>query len=144
MTSNLRIRAAFAAVAVALVATLAGCGGGGKPQAQVNGAVTLDGKPLDAGVIHFYPQSDEGGPSASADIKDGRYQLQTGVGPMKVVINANQVVGKRKMYDTPDSPVVDDIRDVLPERYNMKSELKAALTTGSNEVNFELKSDKKK
>ena len=142
MTTKLLIRASFAG-AVALVAALAGCGGG-KPQAQVTGTVTLDGKPLDTGVIHFYPQSDEGGPSASADIKGGQYQLQTGVGPMKVVINANQVVGKRKMYNTPDSPVVEDIRDVLPERYNMKSELKANLTPGPNGVNFDLKTDAKK
>ena len=142
MTTNLRIFATVA-VAVSTLAALAGCGGG-KPKAKVNGAVTLDGKPLDTGVIHFYPQSDDGGPSASADIKGGRYQLQTGIGPMKVVINANQVVGKRKMYDTPDSPVVEDIRDVLPERYNMKSELKAALNAGPNGVNFDLTSDKKK
>ena len=140
MTSNLRTRLAVAAAMVSAMAGLSGGCGGGPPQAQVNGTVTLDGKPLDTGVIHFYPQSDAGGPSASADVKDGRYQLQTGIGPMKVVVNANKVFGKRKMYNTPDSPVVEDIRDVLPERYNMKSELKAALTPGPNEVNFELKS----
>ncbi len=140
MTSNLRTRVAVAAAAALVMAGLSGGCGGAPPQAQVNGTVTLDGKPLDTGVIHFFPQSDAGGPSASADIKNGRYQLQTGIGPMKVVVNANKVFGKRKMYDTPDSPVVEDIRDVLPERYNMKSELKAALTTGPNEVNFDLKS----
>ena len=112
---------------------------GRRPRPKSTGTVTLDGKPLETGVIHFYPQSDAGGPSASADVKDGRYQLQTGVGPMKVVVNANQVVGKRKMYNTPDSPVVEDIRDMLPERYNMKSELKADLTPGPNEKNFDLK-----
>jgi len=142
VTTDLRIRASVAG-AVALMAVLAGCGGG-KPQARVTGTVTLDGKPLDTGVIHFYPQSDEGGPSASADIQAGQYQLQTGIGPMKVVINANRVVGKRKMYDTPDSPVVEDIRDTLPERYNMKSELKANLTPGPNGVNFDLKNDPKR
>ena len=136
MTTNLRTVAWI--VGLVSMAALAGCGGG-KPQAQVNGTVTLDGKPLETGVIHFYPQSDAGGPSASADIKDGRYQLQTGIGPMKVVINATQVIGKRKLYNTPDSPVVDDTRNLLPERYNMKSELKATLTAGPNETNFELK-----
>ena len=144
MTSNLRTRVALAVAAVSVLAGLSGGCGGGPPQAQVRGTVTLDGKPLDSGVIHFFPQTDAGGPSASADVVAGRYQLLTGVGPMKVVINSNKVVGKRKMYDTPDSPVVEETRDVLPERYNMKSELKAALTPGPNEVNFDLASDRKK
>jgi hypothetical protein len=126
-----------------MVALSGGCGGG-PAQSKVKGTVSLNGKPLDTGVIHFYPQSDAGGPSASADIKDGLYQLQTGIGPMKVVINSHQVIGKRKLYDTPDSPVVEDTRDILPARYNMKSELKADLVAGDNEVNFDLQSDKQK
>ena len=144
MISKLRFRGGVVLTALAVLAGLsAGCGGGGPARSQVSGNVNLDGKPLESGVIHYFPQTDAGGPSASADIVNGRYQLTTGIGSMKVVVNANKVVGKRKMYNTPDSPVVEDIQDILPERYNMKSELKASLTEGPNEVNFDLTSGKK-
>ena len=54
-------------------------------------------------------------------------------------------IGKQKMYDTPDSPTVDVVRQLIPARYNTASELKVTLKDGPNEgVNFELTSDKKK
>ena len=122
---------------------VAGCGGG-QPKAQVRGKVTLDGKPVAEGVIQFFPTGATG-QSAAATIKDGVYEAETSVGEMKVTLSANEVVGKQKMYDTPDSPVIDVVRQLIPARYNTKSELKVTLKEGTNEnVNFELEGGKKK
>jgi hypothetical protein len=41
--------------------------------------------------------------------------------------------------DTPDSPFIDVTKEMLPEKYNLKSELKRDLTKGDNELNFDLK-----
>jgi hypothetical protein len=55
------------------------------------------------------------------------------------------VVGKQKLYDTPDSPIEDKVVEMLPARYNTLTELKATLKPGDNEnVNFELTSGKEK
>jgi hypothetical protein len=123
------------------LATVVGCGG--PPKAHVRGTVTLDGKPLPEGVIQFFPTGATG-QTAAATIKDGVYEVEASVGAMKVTISANEVVGKQKLYDTPDSPVIDTVRQIIPARYNTKSELTADLVEGPNEVNFDLKSDKKK
>lgn len=133
--------AAGLALAVALVA-IAGCDGG-PPRARVRGKVTLDGVPLKEGSIEFFPTGPTG-QSAGTLINDGEYAVEASVGEMKVSINANEVVGKMKMYDTPDSPVVDKLRPLLPPRYNAQTELRATLTEGPNEVNFDLKGDGKK
>jgi hypothetical protein len=54
------------------------------------------------------------------------------------------VIGKRKMYETPDSPTVDILQEILPPRYSdmKKTELTVTIVPGENEKNFELTSDK--
>ncbi|OWK43776.1 hypothetical protein [Fimbriiglobus ruber] len=144
MLTNLKSRSrlgAAIALGLCLAVMLGGCGG--QPKAQVAGTVTLDGKPLQDGVISFYPEAGVG-PSAGTGIKDGKYTMETPVAKMKVVINATEVIGKRKKYDTPDSPVTEDVRELLPAEYNTKSKLTATLQPGPNTVDFDLKSAAKK
>jgi hypothetical protein len=101
--------------------------------------VTLDGAPLENGTIEFFPTG--AGSSAGTGITNGHYTVETSVGEMKVSINATKVVGKHKMYDTPDSPTVDKVADILPPKYNRTTELRTTLNPGANaNVNFELKS----
>ena len=127
--------------ALALVLS-AGCGS--EPKAEVSGTVTLDGAPIENGAIQFYPVG-ANGQTAGAGIENGKYKVSTSVGEMTVTINASKVVGKQKMYDTPDSPVIDKVVEILPPEYNSMSTLKVTLKAGVNEnVNFELKSGKKK
>ena len=134
MTTNLR-RYFLAALGTVLAVGLAGCGG--PPRAHVKGTVTVDG------TIEFFPTGATG-QSAGTAIKDGVYELDASVGEMKVSIHGVEVVGKQKAYDTPDSPVIDVVRNPVPARYNTKSELKKMLVAGPNEINLELTSDKKK
>ena len=136
-------RHALAVLALGLVALgPAGCGGG-PPRAHVHGTVTLDGTPIPNGSIEFFPLGPSG-QSAGTAIKDGKYEIDASVGEMKVTINGSEIVGQQKAYDTPDSPVIDIVRNPVPANYNTSSELKRTLVAGPNEINFELKSDKKK
>jgi hypothetical protein len=105
--------------------------------------VTLDGNPIRDGAIEFFPLG-ASGQSAGAAIKDGKYQLDASVGEMKVTINASELVRQEKAYDTPDSPMIDIVRNTIPAKYNTSSELKKTLVAGPNEVNFDLESGKKK
>ena len=141
MTTSLRRVAAAAAFGLAAATLTGGCGG--PPRAQVKGVVTVDGKPLADGSIEFFPV-DGKGQSAGTSVHDGVYQVEASVGEMKVTINGTEVIGKRKAYDTPESPMIDVVRNAVPERYNTKSELKTTLVAGPNEKNFDLKGDAKK
>ena len=61
-------------------------------------------------------------------------------GEKRVEISAAKVVRKIKMYDTPDSPVVDETAELLPARYNVHSELTMTVQKGAQEKRFDLKS----
>ena len=94
-------RAALAALALAFAV---GCGG--TPEGTVSGTVTMDKEPLKDGLIRFEPTDPKAHP-VEATISDGKYTATLAPGEAKVAIRANKVVGKTKMYDTPDSPTVD-------------------------------------
>ena len=46
----------------------------------------------------------------------------------------------RKAYAAADSPTVDVVEELLPARYNVKSELRIEVTSGSQQRQFELRS----
>lgn len=126
-----------AASGVVLVALLALVGCGGEP--MVSGTVTVDGKPLPEGSITFIPV-DGKAPTAGSSIKDGQYSVKAPVGPMKVSISAPKVVGKKKLYPTPDSPTMPITVQALPAKYNDKTELQLDVKPGVNQKNFDLQS----
>jgi hypothetical protein len=108
-------------------------------KSAVSGAVTLDGQPLAKGQISFAP-IDGKSSTAGASIVDGKYMAEVPPGEKSVRISAPKVTGKKKMYETPDSPTVDVVEELLPARYNARSELKMTVTGGAQEKSFELKS----
>jgi len=124
-------------VLVAAVLAAAGCGEGST--STVTGTVTLDGQPLQEGVVRFVP-ADGKGQTASAEVKDGKFTATLPKGEMRVEFSAPKVVRQTKMYDTPDSPVVDETVELLPARYNVQSTLKITVKGGSQSEKFDLTS----
>ena len=61
-------------------------------------------------------------PNAAVAIKNGKYSLPATPGSMRVRVNSNKVVGKRKLYDAEKSPEADILEERLPARYNAKVE----------------------
>ena len=101
----------------------------------VSGTVTLDGQPLKEGTIRFVPV-DGKSPTADARIADGQFRATVPVGEKIVEISAPKVVGKHRMYESPDSPVVDKVIELLPPRFNVRSELRITVTKGKLEKVF--------
>jgi hypothetical protein len=133
------MRARIAGAAFGLVAGLTlvvGCGGDG--MAEVSGTVTVDGKAVD-GAITFLP-ADGKSQTAGGAIQGGRYTARVPLGTAKVEIRVPKEVGRKKLYNTPDSPEQPILQEVLPERYNNKTELTYDVKAGRQEKNWELPS----
>ena len=117
-----------------------GCSSAAK-HGDVSGTATFDGAPLKTGVIRFEPV-DGGTASADAIITDGKFSAQVPPGEKRVSITSAKVVGKKKMYDTADSPTIDITEEMIPKKYNANSELKLTVKLGrqDSEPQFDLKS----
>jgi len=107
---------------------------------RVAGAVTLDGKPAELGSIALIPV-DGRGSTAGAEILAGRYEIEVQFGEFKVEIRVPKVVGQKKLYDAPDSPVKDLMAETLPARYNDETELRLKIAPGETRRDFELSTD---
>ncbi len=109
--------------------------------ATVTGIVTIDGAPAEKGSISFIPV-DGMSSTAGATIENGKYKSEAPIGESKVEIRVPKVVGKKKLYDTPESPVQDIMAEVLPSKYNESTELRFTAQKGKNEKDFELSAKK--
>lgn len=129
---------------------LVGCGGGagyeGPQRAEITGAVTLDGKPLEDGSIAFQPRNEDQKP-AGGIIAGGQYKIPEGKGP---------TMGEYDVYitamgETKEVPVIDGGEEtgefevvgeqLIPKKYNEETELNVNVTESVHEFNFDLKSN---
>ena len=141
----MRARLPFILAVMLLITALQGCGGGMR-YASVSGKVTLDGKPVAKAVVTFNPVpksgSDIAGNSASGTTdENGQYTLRTYVeGSWK----DGAQLGKHKVsISLQESRGEGDralIREKLPKKYNLETELNRDVNAGSNQIDFELKS----
>lgn len=129
---------AFLATLTALIAISSSVGCGPKEgMAIVTGSVTVDGAPAKSGHINFIPFGGAANP-VGARIEDGRYEIEAPIGESRVEVRVPEVVGKKKLYNTPDSPVKEIRQESLPDKFNNKSTLRMDVKAGSNERDFEL------
>ncbi len=129
----------FVLVAGAGMGLAVGCGGGGEP-ASVSGEVTYAGQAVDNGNIRFDATAETASDPAAARIEGGKYQIPESAGlkagTYRVMISASEVTGTTTDPETGEE--VDQVRDVIPEKYNVKSDLTAELSPGENTKDFSL------
>ena len=120
-------------------------GGCGKTERLgIQGAVSLDGKPLEKGNITFRPLAGTASPSAGAQIVDGKFSIarERGLlpGKFRVEITASHPTD-RKVRDRMTGATVTAIDQYLPARYNEQSQLEASVASnGANRFEFALTS----
>lgn len=103
----------------------------GPKAAVIKGTVTLNGQPVDDGVISFTP-ADGRSQTVTADIKNGQYEVKTFAGAFVVQITAPIVTGKRPEHRGPGAPMVDIVTERLPPKYNSATELTFEAVPGDN------------
>ncbi len=119
---------------------LTGCSG----QYPVTGKVTLDGTPVDGGVISFTPkEGGEAGGKATpkgGPIVAGKYTQALPPGSYRVDINWPKKTGRK--VGTPGDPEVltDETSEAIPSIYNSASTLTADVKAGSTTFDYNLTS----
>ncbi|MGL4552563.1 MAG: hypothetical protein ACRC33_15430 [Gemmataceae bacterium] len=136
---SLKLRRLAAAAALGLLVAALGCGPGGIRREVVHGKVTFKGQPVSAGQIRFLIDSM---PTAMGQISKGAYRIDhlggVPVGSGKVEIEGFEET-KKVVFTSIDGKKTMEANQVLPAKYNEKSELKVDITAGgTNEKNFEL------
>ena len=113
---------------------LAGCGG--KPKlTMLEGTITFQSAPVARGMIEFEPVDGKGG-TAGANIENGKFSVELAPGLKKVRIYAYEVTGTRKAYDTPDSPMVETTKQILPPEWNESSQIQFNVEGKKQEYNY--------
>ena len=118
-------------------------GDSGPARLPISGSITIDGAPLPSGSITFAPL--DGPVAATAEVRDGRFHADRSAGATpgryQVEIVAVRPTGRRVPH--PDLPreTTEEVRDIIPPRYNVATELTAEVKPGAdNEFAFALTS----
>ena len=123
---------------------LAGCGDSADRRHAVSGTVTYKGQPIPNGVISFLPRGSDASAGGSA-IVDGRYDIPASAGLLAgeydVVISV-PTAAPAKAPDAEGGPGEGgekETAETLPARYNLMTELRAAVKAGDkNQFDFHL------
>lgn len=128
----------------AFAAGLWGCGSADDyARIPVQGRITLDGRPLESGTISFAPLN--AGPSTQGAIADGAYAIGRSTGPAagtyRVEIHSMRPTGRRVPDNDNPGETIEEVRNAIPDRYNVRSELRAEVKTGAGTpIDFALES----
>ncbi len=120
----------------AILLCLGGCGSD-NDLATIQGTVTCAGRPVEKGNISFQPM-DGKGPTAAAVVADGTFTVKIHPGRKHVRIEGYRVTGQQPYRNNPNAPPVDVLEQIVPDRYNAKSELTCEIVAGGGRYNFEL------
>jgi hypothetical protein len=111
----------------------------GPQTSSISGTVTVDGAPLEKGVISYVAAEGQD-PPATAEIAGGKYSVQTTPGKKKVQLSAPRVIGKRKEYNSPDAPEIEISEESLADKYHAQTELTFDAEPGSNSKDWQVES----
>ena len=108
----------------------------------VAGTVTLNGTPLPGGMIQFDPAQGTTGPTASAEISEGKFSVDRSQGPVaghhQVMISSRTAI-KLKDGEAPGGASKPK-PELVPAQYNTKSTLETDVpASGSQSLDFTLK-----
>jgi hypothetical protein len=123
-------------ISAAMIACI-GCSGDSSV-GTLQGLVTLDGKPLDSAQMRFSPIDGQSATSGCS-VTNGKYELQLPVAKHRVEISATRMPPGGKAAEKHTS-VDFAIVQLVPSKYNSKSDLTIEVKAGRNAHNFDLKS----
>lgn len=147
---NGNFQAVCAVVVLMATGCFSGCTSKTTPAGTVSGQVTIDGKPVDSGIIQFHEPTQGNLAGGQLEGPQGRYELTFGglrqipAGSYLVTISP----APQTEYDAVSGTLAPSSADTrsqdrqIPGKYHRHetSGLTATVTSGENNFNFELKS----
>src|SRR5258707_14407081 len=127
-----------------VIATCFGCGKKGPQRAAVSGHVTLDGQPINEGVIQFLPVEGTVGPETGGIITNGQYDISHERGPIvgrsRIELRASKKTGG-KIQDPTGRPGVltDEYKEMFPPGSNTNSSLVREIKDEPNKLDFDIR-----
>ncbi len=127
-----------------VIATCFGCGKNGPRRAAASGDVTLDGQPIEEGVIQFLPVEGTIGPETGGVITKGHYDIPRLRGPVvgknRVELRASKKTGRKIQDPTGRTGVLtDEYKEMFPPGYNTNSSLVREIKDEPNTLNFDVR-----
>lgn len=137
MLSRFLVGTGWVGVAALLVIAIgSGCGQGKFSTVTLEGAVSIDGAPLDQGTISFTPKEADRGTGVVADIRAGKYRAEgVPLGRVLVQFQAMKETGKTYKEFGVDYP---ETISVIPAKYDKGIEI--TVTEDSKTNDFEMSS----
>jgi hypothetical protein len=133
-------------ICLVLCPALGGCGGADDdlPRQALSGTVTLDGQPLELGIIQFQPSSAQEPLPAGAEIKDGTFTIARDEGPTpgnyRVFITSSGGKKPPTPAGTSGEKMPGIMPDLIPAKYNSNSTLTVKVEADKpNTFDFPLK-----
>lgn len=110
----------FQGIIVLLFAAVLGCSQGDSlDRAPMRGTVTLDGKPVDHGMVALLPMEGTKAPQGAGAIqKDGTYEIETAGKPGAVVGRHKVIVQSREMLSPEEVRAMKVGRSLVPAQYS--------------------------
>jgi hypothetical protein len=129
-----------------VTAGLSGCSKSydGDQRFPVSGKVTVDGQPMDLGVISFLPKDAGKGPGrvSGGPIRDGMYSVSEDMGPTaaayRVEIHWNKKTGKQIPNPMDPDAMMDEMTEGLPDKCHKESELTAEVSPAKTTFSYDL------
>ncbi|MEW4564827.1 carboxypeptidase regulatory-like domain-containing protein [Bremerella sp. JC770] len=128
------MKSSMSLILLAVLALLGCSSGNNSDLGQVEGRVSLDGKPLPNAQVQFQPT--QGRPSYGMTDSEGKFTLQyTGTAAGALIGSHTVLVTTAVSRD--DGSVAPEL---VPPKYNARSELEKEVQAGDNQFDFELAS----
>ena len=119
-----------------------GCGSSDVPETgEVKGIVTLDGTPVPKATITFAPE--EGRTSTAETDAKGEYVLLYTAKVMGAKVGKHTVrisTHRPAVGDPGDAHRVEEVKELIPAKYNTQTTLSEEVEPGKNEIDFALQS----
>lgn len=113
----------------------------GAERIPLQGKVTVDGRPLDAGTISFVPIDVNSGRPSGGSILGGEYNVAEAMGAnagsYRVEIHWQKSTGKKTRAIDSDE-MIEQRAEGLPAKYHKNSELKAEVAPDKTVFDFDL------
>jgi hypothetical protein len=142
MNRSRMIRGFLGSVALLSLVIFVGCGGDSAGSTtRVSGTVMLNGGPIPPGAqasISFVPINENRGVVASAEIKDGKFEVPDApVGPVRVEFSISQMTGESRPADDGRTGGEVVVKNLLPE--SVRNGIEKSVSADQPEMSFDLK-----